>query len=85
MQIYLNRFPITAFSPVFFAPGAQGKFCHGDVPGLADTCLVPQVFNARRYPSFDLKPYPSIMRIFENCMKLDAFERAIPEKQPDAE
>jgi len=65
--------------------GKAGKFCHGDTPGLADICLVPQVFNARRYPSFDLKPYPSIMRIFENCMKVDAFDRAVPEKQPDAE
>lgn len=64
--------------------GKAGKFCHGDTPGLADICLVPQVFNARRYPSFDLKPYPSIMRIFENCMKLEAFDRAVPEKQPDA-
>jgi maleylacetoacetate isomerase len=65
--------------------GKAGKFCQGDTPGLADICLVPQVFNARRYPSFDLKPYPSIMRIFENCMKLEAFDRAVPEKQPDAE
>ena len=65
--------------------GKAGKFCHGDTPGLADICLVPQVFNARRYPSFDLKSYPTIMRIFENCMKLEAFDRAVPEKQPDAE
>lgn len=65
--------------------GKAGQFCHGDTPGLADICLVPQVFNARRYPSFDLKPYPTIMRIFDNCMKLDAFDRAVPEKQPDAE
>jgi maleylacetoacetate isomerase len=65
--------------------GKAGKFCHGDMPGLADICLVPQVFNARRYPSFDLKPYPTIMRIFDNCMKIDAFDRAVPEKQPDAE
>lgn len=65
--------------------GKAGKFCHGDTPGLADICLVPQVFNARRYPSFDLKPYPAIMRIFDNCMKLEAFDRAVPEKQPDAE
>jgi len=62
-----------------------GKFCHGDMPGLADICLVPQVFNARRYPSFELKPYQNIMRIFENCMTLEAFDRAVPEKQPDAE
>jgi maleylacetoacetate isomerase len=65
--------------------GKAGKFCHGDTPGIADVCLVPQVFNARRYPSFDLQPYPSLMRIFDNCMKLDAFDRAVPEKQPDAE
>ncbi len=62
-----------------------GRFCHGDTPTIADVCLVPQVFNARRYPSFDLAPYPTIMRVFENCMKLDAFEKARPEKQPDAE
>jgi maleylacetoacetate isomerase len=65
--------------------GAAGAYCHGDAPGLADICLVPQVFNARRYPSFDLSPYPTIMRIFANCMKLAAFDRAVPEKQPDAE
>ena len=65
--------------------GKAGKFCHGDTPGLADLCLVPQVFNARRYPSFDLKPYPAIMRIFDECMKLEPFQRAVPEKQPDAE
>ena len=65
--------------------GEAGDFCHGDMPGLADICLVPQVFNAKRYPSFDLAPYPAIRRIFEACMKLDAFDRARPEKQPDYE
>jgi maleylacetoacetate isomerase len=65
--------------------GGNSAFCHGDSPTLADICLVPQVFNAQRYPSLDLKPYPSIMRVFANCMTLDAFERARPENQPDAE
>jgi maleylacetoacetate isomerase len=65
--------------------GKAGKFCHGDTPGLADICLVPQVFNARRYPSFDLNRYPTIMRINDNCLKVAAFERAMPENQPDAE
>jgi len=65
--------------------GQAGAFCHGDTPGLADICLVPQVFNARRYPSFDMNPYPTIRRVFDNCMGLEAFERARPENQPDAE
>ncbi|MGH6969343.1 MAG: maleylacetoacetate isomerase [Stellaceae bacterium] len=62
-----------------------GEFCHGDAPGLADVCLVPQMFNAKRYPSFDLTPFPIIARVFGNCMKLDAFKRATPDQQPDFE
>lgn len=61
-----------------------GRFCHGDSPTMADCCLVPQVFNARRY-EFDAKRYPTTMRVFEECMKLAAFDRAQPSKQPDAE
>ena len=64
-------------------PGT-GKFCHGDAPSMADCCLVPQIFNAKRFNS-DLAPYPTTMRVFENCMKLEAFDRAQPSKQPDAE
>ena len=64
--------------------GASGRFCHGDAPTMADCCLVPQVFNAKRYGS-DLAPYPKLMRIFDACMRLEAFDRAQPSKQPDAE
>jgi len=64
-------------------PGT-GKFCHGDAPSLADCCLVPQIFNAKRYNS-DLTTYPMTMRVFENCMRLEAFDRGQPAKQPDAE
>jgi len=64
--------------------GGAGQFCYGDAPTMADCCLVPQVFNAKRY-SADLGPYPTLMRIFEACMKLEAFDRAQPSKQPDAE
>ena len=61
-----------------------GAFSHGDSPTMADCCLVPQVFNAKRYDS-DLSPYPAVMRVFDACMKLEAFDRAQPSKQPDAE
>jgi maleylacetoacetate isomerase/maleylpyruvate isomerase len=66
------------------ARGGTGKFCHGDSPTMADCCLVPQIFNAQRYQC-DLAPYPLTMRIFDACMKLEAFDRAQPSKQPDAE
>jgi maleylacetoacetate isomerase/maleylpyruvate isomerase len=66
------------------ARAGSGSFCHGDAPTMADCCLVPQVFNAKRYNS-DLAPYPVTMRVFESCMKLEAFDRAQPSKQPDAE
>jgi len=58
-----------------------GVFAHGDAPGLVDICIVPQVFNAQRYEC-DLSSYPTLMRVFAECMKLDAFERAQPSMQP---
>jgi maleylacetoacetate isomerase len=60
-----------------------GKFCHGDAPGLADICLIPQMVNAQNY-QLDLEPYPTLYRIYERCMALDAFQRAHPKQQPDA-
>jgi len=65
------------------ARGATGKFCHGDAPTMADCCLVPQVFNAQRYKC-DMGPFPTAMRVFAECMKVDAFDRAQPSKQPEA-
>jgi maleylpyruvate isomerase len=73
-----------AFERIVAGDGQSGGFCHGDEPGLADICLVPQVFNARRY-KLDMTPYPTIGRIFENCMKRPEFARAAPENQPDFE
>jgi maleylpyruvate isomerase len=62
----------------------RGKFCFGDIPTVADICLVPQLGNARRY-GCDLSRYPAIMSIEKNCVSLLAFADAAPEKQPDAE
>ncbi len=64
-------------------PGT-GEFAHGDAPTMADCCLVPQIFNARRFQC-DTAPYPTVMRVFERCMQLEAFERAQPSRQPDAQ
>ncbi len=64
--------------------GKAGRFCFGDTPTLADICLVPQVFNAQRF-QVDLEPYPTIVRIFDACMELPAFQQAAPKAQPDAE
>ena len=62
---------------------ATGKFCHGQSPGLADCCLVPQVYNARRF-GVDMEAFPTISRIDAACLELPAFAEAQPEKQPDA-
>jgi maleylacetoacetate isomerase len=88
VEAWFNHWIMLGFDGVerlLAGDGHAGQFCHGDAPGLADICLVPQVFNARRYTSFDMTPYPAIRRIFDQCMTLDAFERARPERQPDAE
>ncbi|OGA22102.1 MAG: maleylacetoacetate isomerase [Betaproteobacteria bacterium RIFCSPLOWO2_02_FULL_67_26] len=61
-----------------------GSYCHGNTPGLADCCLVPQLANARRFKC-DVSPYPTLLRIEKSCQALEAFQRAAPEKQPDAE
>lgn len=61
-----------------------GKFCHGDTPGLADCCLVPQLANARRFDC-DVSDYSTLLRIERNCNELPAFQNAAPARQPDAE
>jgi len=59
------------------------RFCHGDAPTLADITLVPQIFNAQRFDC-RLEHVPNVMRVFDACMALPAFENTRPEKCPDA-
>jgi maleylacetoacetate isomerase len=60
-----------------------GRFCHGDSPTLADICLASQAFGATFF-NVDTSGAPTVMRIFAECMKIDAFDRSQPLKQPDA-
>jgi maleylacetoacetate isomerase len=60
-----------------------GRFCQGNSPTIADAFLVPQVYNAR-LAKVDMTWFPTIQRICAECDKVEAFERARPERQPDA-
>jgi maleylacetoacetate isomerase/maleylpyruvate isomerase len=64
------------------AAHSQG-FAFGEAPTLADCCLVPQVYNARRF-DFDLSPYPAIVAVDQHAARHAAFQTAHPNKQPDA-
>lgn len=59
-------------------------FCYGDTPGLADICLVPQVFSAQRF-GVDISHLARISEITARCEALRAFAAAHPAQQPDAE
>jgi len=63
---------------------APGPHCFGAQVTLADICLVPQVFNARRL-NVPLEAFPKIVAVESACLKLAAFDKARPENQPDAE
>ena len=60
-----------------------GRYCHGDQVTLADICIVTQVFGARFF-NCDTAPVPTVMRVFNECMKLEAFDKSQPLKQPGA-
>lgn len=62
--------------------GLTGPYCGGDTPGLADCCLIPQLYNARRFKA-PLDAFPTLCRMEAACLALPAFAQAAPEVQPD--
>lgn len=58
-------------------------FAFAEGPGLADLCLIPQLYNARRW-GMDLTPWPKLTAVEATCLALPAFAQAAPEAQPDA-
>ena len=61
-----------------------GRFCCGDAPTIADICLIPHLASAKMLYGCDLAPYPTVRKIFETCMQIDAFSLAHPLQQADA-
>ncbi|RZF54497.1 maleylacetoacetate isomerase [Acinetobacter halotolerans] len=64
--------------------GSNGQFCFGTQATFADCCLIPQVYNAKRF-KIDLAAFPKIESIYQHCLTLPAFLHAAPEQQPDWE
>ena len=62
----------------------RGRYCAGDTPTMADCCLVPQLFAARRF-GMDLAPFPTLLAVEAACLDLPAFRQAHPALQPDSE
>jgi maleylpyruvate isomerase len=79
---WVNREGLSACETLIRAE--PGPFCFGDVPTLADLCLVPQLANARRF-GVDVTAYPRLLEAEAAAKALPAFANAAPEKQPDAE
>jgi maleylacetoacetate isomerase len=84
---WLQYFALKALEAVeahLAAEPETGRYCHGESPTLADLCVASQVIAARDYSGCDVSGVPTVMRIYGECMKLDAFARSHPSRQPGA-
>jgi len=75
---------LTACEDLLVKYNNGAPFCFGDTPGMADIYLMPQVFSAQRF-NVDLTKMPNINRIATNCADVEAFAKAHPKEQPDAD
>jgi len=75
---------LDAFERMLSDSDETGLCCHGDRPTIADCCLLPQVYNARRFDC-DESRWPEVVRIAAHLAGMPEIQRAAPENQPDAE
>jgi maleylacetoacetate isomerase len=75
---------LLAVERLLVTTGTRGRYCYSDTPSMADCCLVPQVFNARRFHC-NLDHLPILSGIVAACEDLEAFRAAAPAQQPDYE
>lgn len=80
---WMNHWMAEGFTAVSRLIEEETAYCFGEMPGLADLCLVPQLYNARRW-GLDLTPFERLTEIEARCLQLPAFANARPEAQPDA-
>jgi maleylacetoacetate isomerase len=81
---WIRHWIVAGFAPLerLVAENRAG-FCYGERPGLADLCLIPQLFNARRF-FVDLTLFPALVEIEARCLALPAFQAAHPDRQEDS-
>ncbi|WP_057832130.1 maleylacetoacetate isomerase [Colwellia sp. TT2012] len=84
-QLWLEHWMAIGFKAIEKQLTASaGQYCFADTISVADICLVAQVYNAHRF-KVDMSAYPLINQVVENCNKLPAFIKALPENQADAQ
>jgi len=85
-QLHWCEIGFTALEAQLSRSAATGTFCHGNTPTVADCFLVPQVYTSQRpVVNADLSKWPTVQRIYRSCLELPAFERSLPQNQPDFE
>lgn len=72
-----------AFDNLLEQKNIIGDYSLGEELSLADACLIPQIYNANRF-GFCMDNFPRLMTINDNCLKLERFQNAMPDNQPDA-
>lgn len=84
VQDWIGRWIRDGFAALETMVGEHGRgFCFGDSPTIADCCLIPQIYNARRY-HVDLTDFSQLCAVDARCAELEAFVGALPDRQPDA-